>query len=45
MRVKWWLQNFNITILKSVTGLGFSNIKEFIEGATLAASGGYKFFD
>ena len=32
MCVKWWLQKFNLPILKSVTCLGFFNIEEFYQG-------------
>ena len=42
VRVKWWLQKIHTTILKAVTCLGFSNIEEFTEVTTLAASGGLK---
>ena len=40
MCVKWWLLNVNMTILKSVSCLGFSDIEES-KVATLAASGGF----
>ena len=29
MCVKWWLKKFDLTILKRVTCLGFSNTEEF----------------
>ena len=32
MCVKWWFQKFDLQILKSVTCLGFFNIKEFYQG-------------
>ena len=32
MCVTWWLQKFDLRILKSVTSLDFSNIEEFYQG-------------
>ena len=40
MCVQGRLQKLNITNFKTVTGLGFSTLKNVTEGATLVSSGG-----
>ena len=40
MCVKWWLQRFDLRILKSVACLGISNTENFTKVETLAACGG-----
>ena len=40
MCVKWWLQRFDLRILKIVASLGISNTEDFTKVETLAACGG-----